>query len=178
MIKTIWLAITILTSCLVISAQIMPANFTYKRETGQESGKPMFSLMPSDISMSYDGQNGKTFEALGATVQPERDIFGLIFMNAKTSYQFARSKDKSCTLTIDQVSTEAGPYLPGLKARVGQLYLEAVGFKISGEVFWNLVKAKDVTIRCGPVTYNLDGDNIEALAAFGAEVQKDLDRRK
>jgi hypothetical protein len=166
---------------LIISAagfaQELPSNFTYKRETSEDTGLPFFSLMPDENAMAYDAMRGSTFEALGAMVEPESDIYGLVFVNAKKTYEFTLSRDKSCLLRIDAAEFKYARYTPTFKTKIGQLRIESVAFKINADVYKKIVAANDVFVRCGRTNYSLDQDNIDALRYFGTEVAKDLTRR-
>lgn len=158
-------------------AQNLPSNFTYKRETGQETGVPIFTLVADTDAIAYDGANGNTFEALGALVQPERDKYGLMFLNAKKTYELQSQKAKGVTLTIDGEKFEIKTYSIVAKNIVGKLRMEFAAIVIDKNMFDKLVKANDVIIRVGKVIYNLDQDNIDAFQYFGKEIEKDIQRR-
>ena len=162
----------------VLSAQEIPSNFEFKRETGQVSGAPIFSLRPSVEAMTYDMTLGSTFEALGLLVQPDRNKYGVLFFNAKKTYEFVNSRDKSCLLQIDGSKTNFSSFTHLGKGKAGMLRLETVMINLDKDVFWKLMAADDVVARCGKVFYNLDQDNIDAFRYFASEVKKDLERRK
>jgi hypothetical protein len=159
-------------------AQELPINFEYKRETGQETGVPIFSLMPRSEAMDYDARRGSTFEALGMLTQPERDKFGLIFINVKNEYELSRRKEKGVLLRIDGEEFKIPTYLITTSSELGLLKFEAAGIQISRLIFMKLVEANDVFIRVGDVAYNLDEDNILALHYYGSEIKRDLARRQ
>lgn len=155
----------------------LPSNFQYKRETGEKSGLPSFYVVPSNESMASDAGRGNTFEALGAMIQPERDVYGLMFLNAKTTYQFSTNRNKSCTVTADGEKFEYHRFMQGPKQVVGRLKFESVNIAIDKKAFEKITYADDVTIRCGVVLYNLDADNIDALKYLANEAEADLERR-
>lgn len=171
---TVFVLIVVLT----VFPQKLPENFEYKRETGQESGVPYFMLTPRIEAMTYDAVRGNTFEALGALVQPERDKYGLIFYNAKESYQLQRQKAKGATLRVDGVEYKIPNYVMGEQKQVGRLKLETATIPIGSALFWKLAGAKDVFSRVGSVAYSLDEDNVVALQYYAAEIKKDIARRK
>lgn len=133
--------------------------------------------MPDSEAMADDALRGSSFEALGAVVQPELDLYGLVFVNAKRAYQFSSNRNKSCTITADGEKFEYPKFLPGAKALVGRLKIETVNIKINKKTFDKIVDSDDVTIRCGVVMYNLDADNIDALRYLANEADADLERR-
>jgi hypothetical protein len=171
-----------LLSVLLLSAQSvaqeLPLNFEFKRETGQKTGVPIFSLMPRAEAVEYDAMRGSTFEALGALTQPERGKYGLIFINAKEEYQLHLQKEKGVVITVDGEEFIIPEYITNVRGAAGQLKIESATIVISEKIFENLVKASDVVIRVGVVIYNLDQDNIDALHYYGAEIKRDLARRK
>lgn len=159
-------------------AQKLPVNFEYKRETGQESGVPYFILTPRTEAMSYDAARGSTFEALGALAQPEKDKYGLIFYNAKDSYQLHLQKEKGVLIRIDGEEYKVADYTLGEQSKIGRLKLEAATIGVNGSLFWKIVNASDVFIKVGLVSYSLDGDNVEAMHYYAAEIKKDIARRR
>ena len=161
-----------------VVAQTLPSNFTYKRETGQETGVPIFILNLSQDSIVYDSLNGNTFEALCALVQPERDKYGLMFFNVKTKYELHLKKNTGVTITINDENFEIETYTITGKRRLDKLYGETATIVINKTIFDKLIKADDVLIRVGTVKYNLDQDNIDAFHYFGKEIEKDIERRK
>jgi len=163
--------------CLVASAQTLPVNFEFKRETGQETGVPYFILTPREEAMSYDAERGSTFEALGMLTQPERDKFGLMFLNAKKDFQLQGQKDKGVLLRIDGEEFKIRDYKVVASKQVGLLRIESAVVAVDRKIFEKLVKANDVFIRVGVVAYSLDQDNIDALHYYGAEIEKDIARR-
>lgn len=156
-------------------AQELPSNFSFKRETGEKSGLPFYTLAVSTESLAYDAGQGNSFEALGALVQPERGSYSLILMNAKPKYEF--SENTACTLTVGSEDFGYKKTILAARDRVGKLFVENIGLEIKKDVFFKLVKANDVTIRCGTVTYNLDKDNIDAIRYLGSEIEADLTSR-
>ncbi len=163
--------------CSLGAAQQLPSNFEYKRETGQETGIPMFTLKTDDDSVAYDASKGIGFEALGALVQPERGKYGLMFMNAKPKRTLLFGKSKLCSMKIggEVVTVKPLQALPAKK--ISRLLVEFMIIGINREVFEQLVVARDVFIKCGSVGYSLDQDNIDALKWFGDEINQDLKRR-
>lgn len=166
--------------CLTIRtlAQELPSNFEFKRETGQGTGVPYFILIPRLEAMTYDALRGSTFEALGALVQPERNKYGLLFFNAKEEYQLERQKDKGVILQIDNDVITIPEYTLGKRDVVGRLKVETASIVIDKGIFEKLIRASDVIIRVGVVTYNLDQDNIDALRYYAAVIAKDIERRR
>jgi hypothetical protein len=158
-------------------AQELPINFEFKRETGQETGVPLFILIPRTEAMEYDANRGSTFEGLGMLTQPERDKYGLVFFNAKADYQLSTQKEKGVMLQIDGEDFKIPEYKIVNQAIVGRLKIESSAIAIDKKIYEKLVKANDITIRVGIVIYNLDQDNIDALHYYGAQVEKDITRR-
>lgn len=159
--------------------QNLPPNFEYKRETGHDTGVPVFRLGPSPVAMAYDAERGESFEALAALVQPERDKFGVILFNCKRQRQLSESTDKTVVFILDGVkNTFKTPYtvMPQTISK-GELTVEMAGLQISRQTFLDLLKAKDISVQFGKALYNLDKDNIAALRYFASEIDKDLKRR-
>jgi hypothetical protein len=175
--KTLILSVLLLLCSFPAFGQKLPPNFEMKRETGQVTGVPVFTLVPSNDAMAFDIERGSTFEALGALVQPERDKFGLLFYNVKKEYQLGQQKRKSVTLRIDGEEFIYDEYLVSEHQPLGSLKMEIAGVQINRTVFERLVKANDVFIRVDDARYSLDQDNIDALRYFGAEIEKDIARR-
>ncbi len=163
---------------LTTSAQELPVNFEFKRETGQVTGIPDFTLVPKAEGMEYDAMRGSTFEALGALTQPERDKYGLLFFNAKKEFQLQLQKAKGVLLKIDGEEFKIPEYSTHLRTTLGLLRIEAALIVINQKIFDRLVKANDVIIRVGSVVYNLDQDNIDAFRYYAAEIEKDISRRR
>jgi hypothetical protein len=176
--KSVKIILLILMLSTIGFSQTLPSNFQYKRETGEQTGIPSFSLFANEESIGYDALRGNTFEALGALIQPERDIYGLIFLNAKPKYQLSLQKANGVVLKINGQEIIIPNYSLGFKRRVGRLNIETAIIKIDKSIYEKLIKANDVFISVGIVKYSLDQDNIEALQYFGNEVEKDLKRRK
>jgi hypothetical protein len=166
-----WLVVAVL-------AQQLPVNFEYKRETGQETGLPYFTLTPRREAMAYDAARGSTFEALGAMVQPEAAKYGLIFYNAKESHQLHLQKEKGVLLKVDGEEFRIPEYTVHEQTSAGRLKFEGASIVVNGLIFWKLATAKDVFIRVGTVAYSLDEDNIEALHYFAEAVARDVARRR
>ncbi len=162
---------------LYLSAQSLPSNFEYKRETGQETGVPMFTLKTNDESVAYDASTGNGFEALGALVQPERGKYGLMFMNAKPKSTLLFGNSKTCSMKISGESTNVKPLKSLPAKKLGKLLVEFMIIELDREAYDRLVIANDVFIKCGKVSYSLDQDNIDALQWFGTQVNLDLKRR-
>jgi|GEM_PF-4107808 len=168
----------VLLFCVAYSAQELPSNFKYKRETGQTTGVPMFDLTTDSDSVAYDAINGNGFEALLADIQPERGKYGLLFMNAKPRRSLLFGASKSCVLKIGGEAA-AVKTLSSLPARrLSLLFIESIILQVDLPIWQKLVSANDVFIKCGNVSYNLDQDNIDAFHWFGKEVERDLERRK
>ena len=170
------LIITILAGGIV--AQELPSNFLFKRETGQKTGIPVFQLIAHPDAIAYDAIYGNGFEALGLTLQPERNIYGVSFMNAKRRYQISILKRKRCSLNLDGKIFNFRKVFTATRNKVGKLRVEVVGYKINKEIYDKLVGANEVIARCGKVAYNLDKDNIDAIRYVAEEARKDLERRK
>jgi hypothetical protein len=161
-------------------AQELPGNFVFKRETGQETGVPLFMLMTDDNAVAYDAEHGNTFEAVGMLVQPERDKYGIIFINAKREYQLQEPEDKGkgALLRIEGEEFKIPEYLITASKEIGRLKIEIAGVTINKNIYEKMVRASDIFISVGSAKYNLDQDNIDALHYLGAEVKKDLARRR
>ena len=69
-------------------AQGLPTNFTYKRETGEKTGIPIFMLQQNVDAVAFDAKHGNGFEALGAIIQPERDKYGSVFITLRGGFSF------------------------------------------------------------------------------------------
>ncbi len=160
------------------SVQDLPRNFRYKRETGQDTGVPVFSLVPNEEAMAYDGDHGNTFEAVGMLTQPEREKFGIVFINAKATAQLQGQKEKGVLLRIDGEEFKIADYTIVASETLGKLSVESAAITIDRNIFQKLVKADDIFIRVGVAMYSLDQDNIDALHYYGAEIERDLKRRK
>ncbi len=159
-------------------AQTLPQNFEYKRQTGQVDGIPIFLLMPRSEVVTQNAARGNTFESLGAIAQPEADIFILVFYNAKKTLQLHLQQEKGALLKIDGIEFKVSEYKLGDQSSVGQLNLESARIPIDKTIFWRIGAAKDVFVRIGNVSYNLDEDNINALHYYSAQITKDIARRK
>lgn len=173
----IWFLVSLI-QVLSVHAQDLPSVFDFRRETGQVSGAPIFSLTVNVEAATFDMARGSTFEALGLLVQPDRNKYGILFFNAKKTYEFAGSRDKTCSLQIDGTTHNFAKATPLSKGPAGKLRLETVMINVDKEIFWQLMQADDILARCGKVLYNLDQANIDAFRYFAAEVKKDLERRK
>ena len=172
------LIVFVLDGSAAASAQALPPNFEFKRETGQETGVPYFYLVPREEAMSYDSMRGSTFEALGAMIQPERGKYGLLFYNAKPQLQLRKDDKRGVLLKVDGEEIKVESYAPMVSKDLGLLKLEMAAIVIDRATYSKIVKADDVFIRVGSVAYSLDQDNIDALRYFAAEVERDLTRRK
>lgn len=170
-----WLSVLLLS--LQTFAQELPPNFEFKRETGQVTGVPLFILIPRDEAIMYDAMRGSTFEALGALTQPERNKYGLMFINAKADYQLHLQKEKGVVLKIDGEDFKIPEYTTSVRRVVGLLKIETATIVIDQKIFEKLAKASDVIIQVGIVIYNLDQDNIDALHYYAAEIKRDIARR-
>lgn len=160
-----------------VVVQELPGNFRFKRETGQETGVPVFILVPREEAMAYDAERGNTFEAVGMLCQPEREKFGILFFNAKEQLQLQGQEQKGVLLRIDGEEFKFAEYLPQKAEQAGKLKIEGATIAIDRKIFEKMVKADDIFIRVGAAMYSLDQDNIDALHYYGAEIAKDLARR-
>lgn len=163
----------------VVAQVKLPSNFTFSRVTGQTSGLPGFLLGLAPESIEYDLLKGNEFEALTATLQPERDVYVLVFVNCKTQLSLRKSISKGATLAIDGEKIKIPKYrLKGeIRRKALKVGVEIAEFDIDKRTFVLLVNADDVTVQVGSVMYNLDEDNLLALRYLAFEVNKDLKRR-
>lgn len=167
----------ILLNAVVGLGQMLPPSFDYKRETGP-GGVAIFILNPNIEAVIKDARDGKSFEILTATVQPERGNYALIFWNAKPEYQLYNSRDTSCDLWIDGTTTKYPRFQPSPNRReFNRIRIEGASVEMDKLTFERWVKARNVSIRCGPVRYTLNKNNIDALIYFGTEISNDLKRR-
>jgi hypothetical protein len=148
----------------------LPSNFSYRRQLGEQTGLPYYSLMPDDEAMANDAAEGKVFQALGVMAQPGMNIFGLALINAQTQYQLHINKAKGAVITVGREVFRIPEYEIALRKEVGRLKFETAGIKISPDLFARLLKSDQITIQCGSVIYELDQDNIEALKYLGQQI--------
>ena len=151
----------------------LPSNFRYRRELGEQTGLPFYTLMPDEDAMAADAEKGNVFQALGVMAQPTANKFGLALINAQTQYQLHINQSKGAYLTLGKELIHIPEYQILLRKEIGKLKMETAAITISNEIFSKLLKSDQITVQCGSVIYELDQDNIDALKYLAQQIGKD-----
>lgn len=121
------------------------------------------------------GGNDKPFKIIGALARPAKQVAVLLFVNAQKEFQFPAESDTTVVITAD--ASDIRIVNSDLAARSDDetqiLKTEIVNILVYWKEFQKISRAKSVTVTYGPVTYQLDKDNIDALHFLMAEIEKD-----
>jgi hypothetical protein len=169
----------ILALSLTVFSQELPSSYEYNRSINEKAKLPMYYLAPRTEATNDAGLKGMPFAMLGAMVQPELNLYALLFLNAKEQYQLHLQKAKGATITIDGKSFNIKTYTSdsGDREIIGKLRMESAKLFINKTIYEKLIKSNNVSIRVGTVKYKLDRDNIDAFRYLANQIEQNTEAK-
>ena len=157
-----FLLAAILMSGAAAFPQNLPDSFIYKIEPVKDVQTIQLAL--SNYAIKYDSDNGLPFQALTIYVQPTVGKFLLYFFNVQPEYQFDAQTAAFAKLKLDNEELRIAPVYKAHKFKSGKLVVESVAIQLSEEQFEKTLKAKNILISYGEISYQLDQANLDSFA--------------